>query len=253
MRVLLCNDDGIDAPGLRVLADAARSLEGELWIVAPERKWTAASHRLSFDCDLVLARRGERAFACSGTPVDGVVAAMTLVDGNGLKPDLVLAGINDKRNVGEDVAYSGTLAIAREATFWGVPAISLSRDGACDGSAAESAAIGRLLRLLWDRRTEWMTGSSWLGVNLPETLPAPISQATPARDKIASATDVVASGNERIVFRLRRGRPGHAAAGDENAMIASGAIVVVRYAWDTLMPLASMTLDQWNAMLDESS
>ncbi len=250
MRVLLCNDDGIDAPGLRVLADAASSLEGELWIVAPERKWTAASHRISFDSDLVLDRRGQRAFACSGTPVDGVVAAMTLVDGDGLKPDLVLAGINDKRNVGEDVAYSGTLAIAREATFWGVPAISLSRDGACDGSAAESRVIGRLLRLLWDRRTEWVTGSAWLGVNLPARLPAPIRQARLARDKIASATDVVACENGRIVFRLRRGRPGHASAGDENSVIASGEIVVVRYAWDTLAPLAAATLDHWNSVLE---
>jgi 5'-nucleotidase len=57
MRILVCNDDGIAAPGLRLLADAARTLDSDVWVVAPERKWTAASHQLSFDRALKLARR----------------------------------------------------------------------------------------------------------------------------------------------------------------------------------------------------
>src|ERR1700716_292213 len=115
MRILVCNDDGISAPGLRLLAQAALSLplDPEVWIVAPERKWTAASHQLSFDRDLTLRRTGERSYACSGAPADCVVAAMTILFTGGAKPELVLAGINDKCNVAEDVAYSGTIAIAR--------------------------------------------------------------------------------------------------------------------------------------------
>ena len=91
-------------------------LEAEVWIVAPDRKWTAASHQLSFDRDLTLTRTGERNYACSGAPADCVVAAMTILFAGAAKPELVLAGINDKCNVAEDVAYSGTIAIAREAT-----------------------------------------------------------------------------------------------------------------------------------------
>ena len=105
MRILVCNDDGISAPGLGILARAALALDAEVWIVAPERKWTAASHQLSFDRELTLTRTGERSYACSGAPADCVVAAMTILFAGGPKPALVLAGINDKCNVAEDVVY----------------------------------------------------------------------------------------------------------------------------------------------------
>ena len=146
MRILVSNDDGVEAPGLARLAAAARTLAGEVFVVAPERKWTAASHQLSFDRTLTLSRRGERVFACSGAPADCVVAAMTLVFADGTRPDLVLAGINDKLNVGEDLAYSGTMAIAREASFWGVPSIAMSRDAPSSANAAEAEALARLLQ-----------------------------------------------------------------------------------------------------------
>ncbi|MCC6195021.1 MAG: 5'/3'-nucleotidase SurE [Burkholderiales bacterium] len=240
MQILVANDDGVDAPGLHLLADAARALGGEVWVVAPETKWTAASHRVSFDRELTLTRRAPQVFACDGTPVDGVVAAMTVL---GLRPGLVLAGINDKRNVGEDIGYSGTLAIAREAAFWGVPAISVSAD-ACP---TDEAQIGRLLRLLWERRADWVAGGAWLSVNLPPALPAPIVQGSLARDKIAAAADVVAQSEGRVVYRLRRGRPGTARVGDENALLAAGNVVVVRHAWHAHLPLPEDVVAAWRA------
>src|ERR1043165_2369014 len=106
MRILVSNDDGIGAPGLIALAEAARTLTADVWVVAPERKWTAASHQLSFDRVLALDRAAEREYACSGAPADCVVAAMTLLFAGGARPDLVLAGVNDKLNVAEDLAYS---------------------------------------------------------------------------------------------------------------------------------------------------
>jgi 5'-nucleotidase len=244
MRVLVCNDDGISAPGLRLLAQAALALDAEVWIVAPDHKWTAASHQLSFDRDLTLTRTGERSYACSGAPADCVVAAMTIVFAGGPPPDLVLAGINDKRNVAEDVAYSGTIAIAREATFWGVPAISLSREAAVD-SAGDLDALGRLLRVLSDGRAEWAPGGHWLSVNLPSSLPAPLVQARPGRDKIAGATDVIEASDARIRYRTRRGRPGTSNPGDENACIAAGTISLVRYGWSGEESLQEAVVETW--------
>jgi 5'-nucleotidase len=232
VRILAGNDDGIAAPGLAELTSAAAmALGAELWVVAPERKWTAASHQLSFDQDLVLSRVGERAYACSGSPADCVVAAMTVLFADAPKPDLVLAGINDGRNVGEDLAYSGTMAIGREAAFWGVPAISISRVKGAVRGMRDDAALRALLRVLVDTRGEWAGDGHWLGVNLPAALPARVLQATIGRDKIASASDVVARTPDRIRYRLRRGRIHASIAGDENAAIDAGNIVIVRHGW----------------------
>ncbi len=245
MRILVCNDDGISAPGLGLLAQAAHALDAEVWIVAPDRKWTAASHQLSFDRDLTLVRTGERSYACSGAPADCVVAAMTIVFAGGSRPDLVLAGINDKRNVAEDVAYSGTIAIAREATFWGVPAISLSRATPALDATADLDALGRLLRVLWHTRDEWALDGHWLSLNLPSSLPAPLVQARPGRDKIAGATDIVEASDVHIRYRIRRGRPETSSPGDENALIAAGAISLVRYGWLAEARLPDAVVDDW--------
>lgn len=230
MRILVCNDDGIGSAGLRLLAEAARALANDVWIVAPECKWTASGHRLSFDRDLTLTRTAERTYACSGAPADCVVAAMTVLFA-GARPDLVLSGVNDKRNVGEDLAYSGTLAIAREAVFWGVPALALSGEGWGADVGAQAPQLSRLLRAAWDTRADWAGGGRWLGINLPATLPAPVQEASVGRDKIASACEVVERTDDRIVYRIRRGRPGTRAPGDENDRIDAGCVAVVHHRW----------------------
>ena len=237
MRILVCNDDGVHAPGLRLLADAAQAIASEVFIVAPERKWTAASHQLTFDRALTLARVDERIYACSGAPADCVIAAMTflMVDA---RPGLVLAGINDKANVGEDLAYSGTTAIAREAAFWGIPAISLSRMEHAIDRSGDRHAIAQLLVTLWSRRARWAQEGCWLGVNLPASLPAPLATARVARDKIGSAVEVLEKSTDRITYRLRRGRPGSSVADDENARLAAGAATVLCFCWDCQIPLA---------------
>jgi 5'-nucleotidase len=246
MRILVCNDDGFAAAGVHLLAKAAHVITPDVWVVAPGRKWTAASHQLSFDCDLTLIRTGERTYTCSGAPADCVVAAMTVLFAGGPKPDLVLAGINDKRNVAEDIAYSGTMAIAREATFWGVPAIAVSRAVPAAGAPAELDALRRLLQALWNGRNEWAADGHWLSINLPGLLPAPIAQARVGRDKIGGASDILANTPERIVYRIKRGRPGTSVPGDENAQIAAGRISVVRHRWYADVPVPDAVVTAWN-------
>jgi len=276
VRILVANDDGVHAPGLAALTGAATLVSPDVWIVAPDRKWTAASHQLTFDRDLTLTRIGERVYACSGAPVDCVVAAMTLVLPEGARPQLVLAGINDKHNAGEDLAYSGTYAIAREAAFWHVPAIALSRAGDAVERPSDRDAIGSLLRALWSTRAEWADDGCWLAVNLPATLPAPVVQTRVGRDKIGGACDVVQASGDRITFRLRRGRPGFPCSGaarpdtaapsedttsvtrspvsglqaglpDENACLAAGAIGIQRFCWHAQIPVPEPVVAAWPA------
>ncbi|MET0681734.1 MAG: 5'/3'-nucleotidase SurE [Casimicrobiaceae bacterium] len=249
MRILVSNDDGIGAPGLRTLVDAARTLAPDIWVVAPERKWTAASHQLSFDRVLTLTRVAESEYACSGAPADCVVAAMTLLFAEGRKPDLVLAGVNDKLNVAEDLAYSGTMAIAREATFWDVPAIGISRDTAGASAPAQSVAIANLLRVLWDGRAEWSGPGGWLSLNLPARLPAPLVQARVGRDKIGAACEILESTAESIAFRIARGRRGTCTEGDERAVVAAGAIALVRHNWSADAAIPRATVEAWDRAL----
>lgn len=237
MRILIANDDGIDAPGIALLRRAASRLSPDIWVVAPERKWTAASHHLSFDRDLTLARREVQVYALDGTPADCVVAAMTVLFRDGGKPDLVLSGVNDGRNAAEDAAYSGTLSIAREASFWDLPAIGFSRTKGGTGEERDVAALAALIEGLWRRRGDWVRDGAYLSVNLPKELPAETGLATIGRDKIAGAADIRSDDGGRIVWRIRRGRPHTSRPGDENSLIDAGRIAIVRHCWADGAPL----------------
>ena len=249
MRILVCNDDGIGAPGLIALSEAARLLTTDVWVVAPDRKWTAASHQLSFDRLLTLDRVREREYACSGAPADCVVAAMTLLFGDDARPDLVLAGINDKLNVGEDLAYSGTMAIAREGTFWDVPAVSLSAEGLSLTERATIDAIGAVLDVLWQGRAAWIGRGHWLALNLPPRLPAPLVQARIGRDKIGAACETLESSAESTKFRLVRGRSGAMGPDDERGVVAAGGIALVRHRWFAAAAVPAATVDSWSRAL----
>ncbi len=123
VRVLLSNDDGVHAAGLRALAAA---FEGdEVWVCAPDREQSASSHAISLHRPLRLAELEPRWFSVDGTPTDAVYVGMNLVL-KGRWPDLVVSGINHGPNLGNDVHYSGTVAAAMEGALIGVPAIAVS-------------------------------------------------------------------------------------------------------------------------------
>jgi 5'-nucleotidase len=125
MRILVTNDDGIHARGLKACEQIARALSDEVWIVAPETDQSGVSHSLSLNDPLRLREVGERHFAVSGTPTDCVIMGARHI----LKemPDLVLSGVNRGRNAAEDVSYSGTVAGAIEGTVLGIPSFALSQ------------------------------------------------------------------------------------------------------------------------------
>ena len=125
MRILVTNDDGIHAPGLKVCEEIARKLSDEVWVVAPEHDQSGVSHSLSLNDPLRLRSVGERKYAVKGTPTDCVVMGVRHIMDQ--LPDLVLSGVNRGRNAAEDVLYSGTVAAAKEAAVLGIPSFALSQ------------------------------------------------------------------------------------------------------------------------------
>lgn len=123
MLTLISNDDGIYAPGILALAEAAAAL-GEVWVVAPSSEQSAKSHGLTMHEPLRVRELGPRRFAVTGTPADSVYMALGHILPR--TPDVVLSGINRGSNLGSDVHYSGTVAAAREAALRGVPAVAAS-------------------------------------------------------------------------------------------------------------------------------
>lgn len=165
LRVLVSNDDGVDAPGIRVLATALAEV-GEVTIVAPDRDRSGASNSLTLDQPIRVHAIGERVFRVAGTPTDCVHLALT-----GLlehEPNIVVSGINNAPNLGDDVIYSGTVAAAMEGRFLGLPAIAVSlvsrdHDGRHYASAAR-AAVMIMRRLL----VEPLPADTILNVNVPD-------------------------------------------------------------------------------------
>ncbi len=132
MRILLTNDDGIHAPGLEVLETIARTLSNDIWIVAPHEEQSGAGHSLTLSRPVRLRKHEDRRFSVSGTPTDAVMMAIGVVEG-GLKPDLILSGVNRGANLAEDVTYSGTVSAAMEGTLAGFRSIALSQVYAREG------------------------------------------------------------------------------------------------------------------------
>jgi len=126
-RILVSNDDGLDAPGIAVLERVARTLSDDVWVVAPATEQSGAGHSLTLHDPIRYEQRGDKRFAVRGTPTDCVLMATKLFM-NGQPPDLVLSGINRGGNLGEDITYSGTVAVAIEGTLIGVRSISVSQE-----------------------------------------------------------------------------------------------------------------------------
>ena len=129
MRILLTNDDGINAPGLIVLEAIAAELagpDGEVWVVAPAFEQSGVGHCISYTHPFMLAKLDERRFAAEGSPADCVLVGLHDVMKDN-PPDLVLSGVNRGNNSAENTLYSGTIGGAMEAALQGVPAIALSQ------------------------------------------------------------------------------------------------------------------------------
>ena len=113
MRILITNDDGIDARGLALLERIAAGLSDDIWVVAPSEEQSGTGHSLTLTQPVRLRKHGERRYSVTGTPTDAVMMALAHIMKDS-PPDLVLSGINRGANLAEDVTYSGTVSAAME-------------------------------------------------------------------------------------------------------------------------------------------
>ena len=163
MRILLSNDDGCQAPGLRALR-AALSASGEVTVVAPDRNRSGASNSLTLERPLRVRREADGVMCVDGTPTDCVHIAIT-----GLleqPPDMVVSGINAGANLGDDVIYSGTVAAAMEGRFLGYPAIAVSCVSSWPKHYETAARVAK--NLIEHLREQPLPHDTILNVNVPD-------------------------------------------------------------------------------------
>ncbi|HYC38473.1 MAG TPA: 5'/3'-nucleotidase SurE [Usitatibacter sp.] len=163
MRILCSNDDGYFAPGLAALVEGLAAL-GEVTVVAPERDRSGASNSLTLDRPLMLARAPNGFLYVNGTPTDCVHMVVTgILD---FEPDVVVSGINNGSNMGDDTLYSGTVAAATEGYLLGIPSIAVSLVGK---EFKHYATAGRVARDMVERLARAPFGAPvLLNVNVPD-------------------------------------------------------------------------------------
>ena len=174
-RILIINDDGIHAPGIALLEEIAREITDDVWVVAPDREKSGASHSISLTVPIRALQLGEKRYQVAGTPTDCVVMALSefMTD---RQPNVILSGINNGANLAEDISYSGTVAVTMDGALRGIRSIALSqlRERGCPadfGPAAMYAPdlVKRLIGL-----DDWPPGS-FINVNFPNVPPDEIS------------------------------------------------------------------------------
>ncbi|KTD11350.1 5'/3'-nucleotidase SurE [Legionella jamestowniensis] len=163
MRILVSNDDGVNSPGIRALANEM-SLIGETIVIAPDRNRSGASNSLTLSRPLRVRQMDNGYYSVEGTPTDCVHLAVT----GFLKPavDIVVSGINDGANLGDDILYSGTVAAAIEGRFLGLPAIAFSMVGDNIQNYDAAAVIAR--KIVLKLTANMLPSQTILNVNIPD-------------------------------------------------------------------------------------
>lgn len=245
LRILLSNDDGVRAPGLKAAARELRAL-GDLTVVAPNSDQSAVSHSLTINRPLRIKKHGDGVYSVDGTPTDCVTLAFHEICKR-RPPHIVVSGINHGANMGEDVTYSGTVAAAIEGTIMGVPAIAASmteRD--VDGRAFRSAA--RFLRRLVDRTRERLPKNTLLNVNFPALPPGGYKAYKVTRLGKRVYTDIISAKTDprgQLYFWIG-GEPTWERTGDTDAAaVAKGIVSITPMNIDMTDETLLSTMQDW--------
>jgi 5'-nucleotidase len=240
MRILVTNDDGVEAPGLRALVRALRDI-GEIVVVAPESEMSASAHSLTLTRPLKVKRRSRGVYSVDGTPTDCVYLALFEIVGRDV--DLVVSGINRGWNLGDDITYSGTVAAALEGTLLGCPSFAISTEKARPMPYAPSAAFARTVAR--EVLRHGLPADTYLNVNVPA---GPIKGVRLARQGKRTYHDGVAtekgSGGE-VLYRIGGYPEWHEQPGSDIAAFRSGHITVTPLKVDMTNRAAMKVVSGW--------
>lgn len=196
LRILVSNDDGINAPGLKVLEKIAKTLSKDVWVVAPESEQSGVAHSLTMHQPLRIRKINAKRYAVNGTPTDCALLALKTIIPKRKRVDLVLSGINPGENLACDVTYSGTVAVTIESTLQHVPAIALSMSRGfgqpVKWRTVEQHAPQVIRQIL---QTQW-PANTLLNVNFPDVEPKAVKGVKltamglrPLNDKVEKRVD----------------------------------------------------------------
>ena len=226
MRILLTNDDGIEAEGLECLERIARTISDDVWVCAPAVEQSGKGRGITLTEPLRVNRLGEKRFAVTGTPTDCVVLAVNdlMVDA---RPDLVLSGVNRGHNVGEDCSYSGTVAGALQGMAFGIRSIALSQslerfhdEVTAHWETAEAYAPAIIARLL---EQPWQPGVV-MNLNFPARSPEDVAEVEVTRQGFRDIGEMHAvrrtdlRGRDYYWMSFRGAKQDHPAGTDLRAM-----------------------------------
>ena len=246
MRILLSNDDGYFAPGLAALAAALAGL-GEVVVVAPEQNRSGASNSLTLDRPLMLKQAANGFHFVNGTPTDCVHLAVTgMLD---TLPDIIVSGINNGANMGDDTIYSGTVAAATEGYLLGIPSIAISLTSF---EGRNFAAAGRVARELVERYTaKPINQPVLLNVNVPdipyEELKGIEVTRLGRRHKAEPVVKMVSPRNETMYWIGAAGAAADAGPGTDFNAVERGFVSVTPLQVDLTQAVQLPAIRQWLA------
>lgn len=246
MRILLSNDDGYFAPGLAALAAALAGL-GEVVVVAPEQNRSGASNSLTLDRPLMLKQAANGFHFVNGTPTDCVHLAVTgMLD---TLPDIIVSGINNGANMGDDTIYSGTVAAATEGYLLGIPSIAISLTSF---EGRNFAAAGRIARELVERYTaKPINQPVLLNVNVPdipyEELKGIEVTRLGRRHKAEPVVKMVSPRNETMYWIGAAGAAADAGPGTDFNAVERGFVSVTPLQVDLTQAAQLPAIRQWLA------
>lgn len=233
-RILISNDDGIDAEGIRILEQAARRLSGDVWVVAPAGEQSGKAHSFTAKGTLNALRRDERHFTVDGTPTDCLLFACNVLLKN-RRPDFVFSGVNHGANLGFDVVYSGTAGAAIEGALQGIKSFAFSLSGAKNGSEFWPDVLKMIPEVV--QKTAFISWKPrlFLNVNFPERTAENIAGVKITRlssRKIGDAVDIIEEKENGWRFNIGYARSGMIEPQSDTQAVADGFISVTPVSLD---------------------
>ena len=244
VRILITNDDGIHAEGIKLLENALREV-GDVFVVAPESEMSGASHSLTLSRPLRIRQIDERHWTVDGTPTDCVTFALNRILPPEQRPDLCASGINHGENLGDDATYSGTVAGALESTILGVPGLAFSLVAGRNYDFTESARVAK--EMAAKSLKEGLPEGTLLNINIPKTQ---IKGIRVTKQGFKNARPIISEHTDprgKLYYWIGEERSGfHAEGGTDFEAIEEGFVSVTPMRSDLTNHRAIELLKSWN-------